>query len=311
MECFNCHKKGHSKAKCWASCGRNDGDSPKQKEKKGRNGKDKSGKKAEVAAANNSQSDIEAWAVIMQEVEGLPAMAVQESNTCKLFDSGASRHMSLFCESFITYRQIEARPITAANKNVFHAIGIGDVIIKVPNGATTSTILLRNVLHAPDLALTVVSIGWIVQVGYSVEFNQDKCVIRKCDGSTIENIPTGSNGLFKLDHSFAAITPDKLINIHALHRELGHILLDAIRALIRSNAITGINLINNSISLLCDSCEHAKMTCKAIHKEHEAPPAQTFGEEIHTNVWGPSPNLSLGKCRYYLTLLMIIHGLQK
>ena len=38
-----------------------------------------------------------------------------------------------------------------------------------------------------------------------------------------------------------------------------------------------------------------------IHKESEAPPVQTFGEEIHTNVWGPSPNLSLGKRRYYLT----------
>jgi hypothetical protein len=60
MECFNCHKKGHSKAKCWASGGENEGSGPKQKGKKGRNGKDKSGKKAEVAPANDSQSDIEA-----------------------------------------------------------------------------------------------------------------------------------------------------------------------------------------------------------------------------------------------------------
>jgi hypothetical protein len=269
--------------------------------KKGRNGKNKFGKEAEVAAANDSQSDIEAWAVIMQEVEGLPAMAVQESNTCELFYSRASRHMSPFRESFITYRQIEARPITAANKNVFHAIGIGDVIIKVPNGATTSMILLRDVLHAPDLALTLVSIGRIVQVGYSAEFNQDKCVIRKCDGSTIGNIPAGLNGLFKSNYSFAAITPDKSVDIHALHRKLGHISLDAIRALVRSNAITGINLIDNSISSLCDSCEHAKMTRKAIRKEREAPPAQTFGEKIYTDVWGPSPNLSLGRRRYYLT----------
>ena len=168
MECFNCHKKGHSEAECWASGGGNEGGGPKQKGKKNKNGKDKSGKKAEVAAANDSQSDIEAWALIMQDVESLPAMAVQESNTCKLFDSGASRHMFPSRESFITYRKIEARPITAANKNIFHVIGIGDVIIKVPNGATRSTILLCDVLHAPDLALTVVSIGRIVQVGYSV-----------------------------------------------------------------------------------------------------------------------------------------------
>jgi hypothetical protein len=92
--------------------------------------------------------------------------------------------MSPFRESFITYREIEARPITTAlpriwsregdpNKNVFYAIGIGDVTIKVPNDATTSMILLHDVLHAPDLVLTVVSIGLIVQVGYTVEFDQD------------------------------------------------------------------------------------------------------------------------------------------
>ena len=38
----------------------------------------------------------------------------------------------------------------------------------------------------------------------------------------IGNIPAGLNGLFKLDHSFAAITPNKLVNIHTLHRKLGH-----------------------------------------------------------------------------------------
>lgn len=100
-----------------------------------------------------------------------------------------------------------------------------------------STILLRDVLHVPDLTLTVVSISQIVQVGYSVEFDQDKCVIRKCDGTMIRNIPAGSNGLFELDHSFVAITPEKSVNIHVLHRNLGHILLDAICTLVQSNAI--------------------------------------------------------------------------
>jgi hypothetical protein len=42
------------------------------KGKKSGNSKDKSGKKAEVAVADNSQSDIKAWAVIMQDIEGLP-----------------------------------------------------------------------------------------------------------------------------------------------------------------------------------------------------------------------------------------------
>jgi hypothetical protein len=31
-----------------------------------------------------------------------------------------------------------------------------------------------------------------------------------------------------------------------------------------------------------------------IRKEREAAPAQGFGKEIHTDLWGPSPTNSLG-----------------
>ena len=302
VECFNCHKKGHTKAECWAAGGGNEGGGPKKNKKSGDDKDKKSGKKAEVATAEDSQQDIEAWAAIESD-EGLPAMAAQESDSREMFDSGASRHMSPFRTSFVTYRSIEARPITAANKNVFHAIGIGDLIIKVPNGAKTSKILLRDAFHAPDLALTIVSVGRILDAGYSVEFdtNTKTCYLRKADGTVIGNIPKGVNGLFKLDHAMAAVTEDKPIEIQSLHRKLGHISFDAIRALFRANSIAGVRLVDHSLSSLCDSCEHAKMTRKPIRKEREAAPAQAFGEEIHTDVWGPSPNESLGKRKYYVT----------
>ncbi len=43
------------------------------------------------------------------------------------------------------------------------------------------------------------------------------------------------------------------------------------------------------------------MTWKPIHKEREAPQAQAFGDEIYTDVWGPSPTFSLGGRCYYVT----------
>ena len=36
MECFNCHKKGHKKAECWAKGGGKEGQGPKSKSKKGK-----------------------------------------------------------------------------------------------------------------------------------------------------------------------------------------------------------------------------------------------------------------------------------
>ena len=53
--------------------------------------------------------------------------------------------------------------------------------------------------------------------------------------------------------------------------------------------------------LFCDSCEYGKAHCKAIKKEHEAPWAQKIGDEIHSDVWGPSPVQTLGRREYYTT----------
>src|SRR5258707_8039374 len=59
--------------------------------------------------------------------------------------------------------------------------------------------------------------------------------------------------------------------------------------------------IHRSVPFTCDSCEYAKTTRKSIRKERTEALAQNFGEEIHTDVWGPSPTLSLGGRKYYVT----------
>jgi len=49
-------------------------------------------------------------------------------------------------------------PITAADKRSFDAIGKGDMYIDVPKGNGTSRILLRDVLYAPKMGVTLISI---------------------------------------------------------------------------------------------------------------------------------------------------------
>ena len=120
--------------------------------------------------------------------------------------------MSLLHKSFITYQKIDACPIIAANNQVFHAIGMGDLSIDVPNGKSSTKVLLYDVLHVPDLGLMVVSIGRVVKAGFSVKFNQKNCNIkRKSDGKKIGSVPAGAGttgllGLYKVNHVLSAIT---------------------------------------------------------------------------------------------------------
>jgi hypothetical protein len=59
----------------------------------------------------------------------------------------------------VTYQEITLRPITAADKRVFYAIGIGNIVIDIPNGESSTQIMLKDILHAPDVGATIVSIS--------------------------------------------------------------------------------------------------------------------------------------------------------
>ena len=93
-----------------------------------------------------------------------------EGMQTELYDSGASRHMSPYRNHFENYVTIALKSITAADKRHFQAIGKGDLQIKIPNGHGTTTVLLKDVLHCPDMGLTLVLIGKITAAGYKVIF---------------------------------------------------------------------------------------------------------------------------------------------
>ena len=59
-----------------------------------------------------------------------------------LFDSGASRHMSSYHKQFTNFKSIAPKPITAADKHTFEAIGKGDLTIYLPNGSSVEYKLL-------------------------------------------------------------------------------------------------------------------------------------------------------------------------
>ena len=215
--------------------------------------------------------------------------------------------MSPFCHRFILYRPIPPHAITAANKHTFYAVGMGDLQIQVPNGDTLTPFLLQDTLYAPNMGVTIVVINRIAKADYSVAFKDDSCKIKDEDGTVVGSIPASTNGLYKVQHDYTGAATLERVDLHTLHRCLGHILADSIRSLVRNNAITGLQLIDNKSPFICDSCEHAKLTHKNIRKEQSAPQADAFGAEIHTDVWGPSPTLSLSNRKYYITFTDYTH----
>ena len=248
VECHNCHKKGHMKADCWAKGGGKEGQGPRQ-----RGGASDS---AASASAAKDKDAIEAWVVIdgsdseeswaaIEEVSDpedflLTATAAAgwtlvqagrvRGSAPKLYDSGVLRHMSPLRDRFIAYQEILPRPITAVDKRVFYAIGVGDIIIDVPNGESSTPIRLKDVLHAPDMGATIVSISRIAKAGFSVCFEGQSCKIKDSCDKVIGVIPASDNGLYKVDHVYSADTAPERVELATMHRRLGHIAPDVLRS---------------------------------------------------------------------------------
>ena len=226
-----------------------------------------------------------------------------EGAQTKLYDSGALHHMLPYCDHFKKYMSITPKSTTAIDRQYFQAIGKGDLQIIIPNNLGTTTMLLKDVLHCPDMGPTLISIGKIMAAGYKVIFRGPTCRIYNCKDKVIEQINT-RNGLYFVDHEImvnATMSGQawEVLTIKEVHCCMGHIAPETIK---HNKGFEGINVELATMIQPCDSCEYAKTTWKPIKKVCKTPRAAKFGDKIHLDIWGPLPIQTPGHKEYYVSL---------
>ena len=165
-----------------------------------------------LCSLDSESGSLEEWSMILDDEE-IPVLTADEGEDrettfitamlvnvegsvegiqMELYDSGASCHMSPYWGHFEDYVPIIPKSITAADKQYFQAIGKGNLQIKIPSGISTTTVLLKDVLHCPDMGLTLVSVGKITAAGYKVIFRGTTCRIYDCKDKIIGQICQGT-----------------------------------------------------------------------------------------------------------------------
>ena len=91
------------------------------------------------------------------------------------------------------------------------------------------------------------------------------------------------------------------MSIDELHRCLGHVSYDQVKLLLAKGLVEGITLDKESEASVCESCEWAKGTRKAIVKAQDGDRCEAVGDEVHSDLWGPAPVETLGRKRYYIS----------
>jgi hypothetical protein len=159
------------------------------------------------------------------------------------------------------------KSFTAANKQKFHAVGSGEMIIEVPDGADISKMKLTEVLYLPEIGYTLVSVGRIDEAGMTTTFGNGQCAIRDADGSRIGSIPRASTGLYHVIHKsvdplYAATAKEATTHLMPMefHWQMGHIPPTVAKQLVSQGFVTGVSLETSSADgpIFYESCTYAK-----------------------------------------------------
>jgi hypothetical protein len=267
---------------------------------------------SENAAVDDEEDG--AWAVSVPEDELAASVATEAPAACiTLLDLGSTCYMSTYCADFTNLCELPARTFQAANKQCFSAVGSGDLIISLLNGSTTSQLTLQDVLYAPDIGYTLVSVGKLNALGYCIVFEDSICRISSPAGIAIGMIQKSACGLYCAigdqdspveeaeEDSTAAIVPK--LTIIKLHWRLRNIAPTAAKKLVENGLVKGITMRQEGNNItFCDSCMYARASQKPMPKAcNNEDCAKVFGEEIHSDMWGPTPVQMLRDHQYYVS----------
>jgi hypothetical protein len=173
----------------------------------------------------------------------------------------------------------------------------------VPNGDTEKELILHGMLHAPAIGCTLISVAALDEEGYHMHIGTGYLELTSLQGEHIGHIPWTQGCLYKVVHVLESTNTVESMLLMELHCHLGHIAPLSACKLVQNSAIIGIELDPDSQEADCDACIYARATRLPVPKVRISPPAQHFGDEIHTDVWGPSPIATCQGHKYFATFM--------
>ena len=233
--------------------------------------------------------------------------------------SGASQHLSRHRSQFSTYKAVsQTQSITIADGTRLQVHGIGDIEIMTKVGA----IRLTDVWQVPNIGASLISVGRMVDAGYTVEFGRTTCLISNRGVKTDLGYRNGS--LYYLIQESPLpnpeSTPGDIANLglttnqssaatlEIWHRRLCHRTLDPPTVQYLASKVSGMEVSKTpeTPAKICGICAKGRQ-----HKEPETKArerATQLLEVVHTDICGPMQTPSLHGERYFITFTDELSG---
>ena len=159
--------------------------------------------------------------------------------------------------------------------------------IDVPKADGKSTkVLLKDVLYAPDISVTLISISKIASAGFKVLFERSLMKISNAKEKLVGEISV-DGGLYYVKHSNHIAVAMTTISPDELHRRMGHISIEAAKSLVNKGLVEGITLDDSQASSPCNSCAFAKPRENQYRRKECVQEPKTWATRFTPTCGGP------------------------
>jgi hypothetical protein len=186
--CSNCNRPGHTKPNCWSKGGGKEGQGPRSFNSRPNNRSTPSSRKPNTESTALADEELFAFSCTSNFMNAANDLGANKTKLGAIIDSGASWHFTLDRDHLINYQPIQNKPITTADGRRFDAVGMGDILITLPNGGSMTKAILKKAIYSPGLAFTLISINSLDEAKCQALFSGRKCTIRNHTGQTMAKI---------------------------------------------------------------------------------------------------------------------------
>jgi hypothetical protein len=272
VDCYNCGKHGHYAKNCWA---------PKM-----------------VEENTNLVTEEEA------RVDGLVMMANQDtipdSDTVWYLDTGASNHMTGHKHLFTEMQEVKDGNVSFGDASKIKVIGRGRVEF-YHNGKQN---MIEGVYYVPDLKSNILSMGQLMEKGYSVFMKDRMMHLKDKGGRTLARIEMAKNRMYKINLRNVremCMKIDKADKTSLWHARFGHLHYGGLKELVMKGMVHGLPDMDYT-KQFCEGCMIGKQARASFPKKGEYRATRCL-ELVHTDLCGPITPDSFGGKKYFITFI--------
>ncbi|KAH9779126.1 hypothetical protein KPL71_007607 [Citrus sinensis] len=288
-ECYNCGKKGHMKRDCWSK---------------------KKSTESNIATSSSKEDSEDSWdaeALLAMEEEEL-ALTVTTPEKINyendwIVDSGCSNHMTGDRQKLQNCSEYKGnRVVVTADNSRLPIAHIGKAIV-TPR-YSPNQVPLQDVYHVPGMKKNLLSVAQLTSSGHYVLFGpQNVKVFRDLkisekptmEGRRLESVYVMSAESAYVDKTRRNETAD------LWHMRLGHVSYSKLSAMVKKSMLKGLPQLDVRTNTVCAGCQYGK--AHQLPYEESKFKAKKPLELIHSDVFGPVKQPSIGGMRYMVTFI--------